>query len=355
MKSFIYILSSFLFLMSSCIKDEPLYKEADIESFSLNDELMIYSIVSQSSILVVVLDTTNIGSRKFTPNLTLSPKATIYPSPENGIQFVDYKATFNVTSEDGTVSKSYTIEVSQISMLKFDFERWTTSGWKKYPVLEDISWSNANPGLAIAAQDGYVYPTRPTEKGGGYNSDYAALLETKEGVKLLEMGANIIAGSLFRGDFVLSTPVAESAKFGHIHPESAGKPLKMTGYYKYSPGPVCIDKENNVLDKTDQCSIYAVLFKVTKGDEGRSEFLTSSVIETSDKIVARARVEDGSAKTEFTFFSVDFVYTEELDYSINDYKLTIVFSSSRYGDLEEGAIGSCLIVDDVEIVTDNTD
>ena len=358
MKPYVFILVSILAMITaSCIRDEPLYREADIESFSLDDDLMINVVISQCSIQIIVSDTTNIGLHTFTPRITVSPGATVTPSSGDQIRFANYLSTFQVTSEDGTVVKLYTAEISQIARLKFDFENWTAKslGAKTYPALNDALWSNANAGLAIAVPSDYVYPTRPTEKGGGYNSDYAALLETKEGVKVLGIGANIVAGSLFMGKFMLTTPLTESVKFGQAHPQSAGKPVKMTGYYKYKPGQVCIDKNNNVLSQTDQCAIYAIFFKVTKGDEGQSEFLTGSVVNTSDKLIARANVANLSGVDEFTYFSADFVYREEPDYDKYDYKLGIVFSSSKNGDLEEGAVGSTLVVDEIEIVTEYTD
>ncbi len=102
--------------------------------------------------------------------------------------------------------------------------------------------------------------------------------------------------------------------------------------------------------KIDECSIYAVLYKVTKGEAGIDEYLDGTNIMTSDKVIARAQLPDGSDKSSFTEFRLPFIYTEEPDYDKYDYKLAVVFASSKEGDYYRGAVGSTLIVDKTEVV-----
>lgn len=348
-----------LFLcMSSCIKDEPLFREADIDAFNLPDDIMINSVITESdtTILVMVSDTVGIQERNFAPKILISPNATIEPAVGDSIKFQNYEAVYKVTSEDGTISKTYNVKIVPFVKLKFDFEDWTTGfygGTKEYPLLNDKFWDNANYGVAMVKSYGLEdYPTRWTTDS--YKGKYAALLETQKGVKILFIKIPIFAGSMFRGSFKLDIgSPAKSAHFGQIHPEYAGKPVLFKGYYKYKPGDVFTDKDEKVVEgRVDECSIYAVMYKVTKGAAGREEYLDGSNINTSDKVVARADLTDTSAKGEYTAFSIPFVYSEELNYNQYDYKLAIVFSSSKNGDSYEGAVGSTLIVDEVEVVCD---
>ena len=69
---------------------------------------------------------------------------------------------------------------------------------------------------------------------------------------------------------------------------------------------------------------------------------------TSDKIVAIASV-DGKEQAEYTDFSVDFKFSKSFD-PAKKYKLAIVCSSSKDGDLFKGAGGSTLIVDEFEVI-----
>lgn len=343
-----------LLCLTSCIKDEAPYKEADIEQFNLPDSIMVSSVISGNSILVMVSDTTGITKLNFAPDIKLSPQATVFPALGDSVQFVDYVATYKVTSEDKTIEKIYTVEVVPYVSMKFDFEKWTTKFFgttKEYPMLDDQFWSNANAGVAIILSPGALYPTRPTEDS--YKGQYAALLETQKGKNVLGMKTPLFTGSMFRGVFSLKIPAVKSAQFGQIQPKYAGKPVLFTGYYKYKPGEVFTDVDENIIpDRVDECSIYAVMYKVTKGAAGRNEFLDGTNINTSDKVIGRAALADGSAKSEFTKFSIPFVYTEELDYNTYDYKFAVVFSSSKAGDFYEGAVGSTLIVDEVEVVCD---
>ncbi len=81
----------------------------------------------------------------------------------------------------------------------------------------------------------------------------------------------------------------------------------------------------------------------------------------SEKIVARADWKPETANQTdklvdkgFTKFTIPFEYKNgaELDYDNYDYKLTIMFASSKDGNEYKGSIGSTLIVDDVEIICD---
>ena len=89
-----------------------------------------------------------------------------------------------------------------------------------------------------------------------------------------------------------------------------------------------------------------MLYTVTSEDET----LDGTNIDSDDaRIVARARLEDGSAKEEWTPFELEFNWTGEYDPN-KTYKLAIVCSASKEGANFNGAVNSTLIVDNLEIV-----
>lgn len=105
--------------------------------------------------------------------------------------------------------------------------------------------------------------------------------------------------------------------------------------------------------------MYAAIFKVPKGIEGDEAYLDGYTIHTSPDVIARAEWTEGGegivetpAINNYKHFSIPFVYKEDFDYHNYNYKLTMVFSSSKNGDLYEGAVGSELYIDEVEIVTE---
>ncbi len=353
MKYILILLSLGTLFLTSCIKDEPLYREADIVSFTIKSDDYISSSMTEDRVQLVLsaADKTNL-----IPEIEVSPGATI--SPASGVaQDFTNDVVYTVVSEDGNYSKRYTVSVTSRMGFKYDFENWTEEGaYWKYPAMSDPAWKSANQGV-MTAKAGNVteYPTRSTIDA--YRGKYAALLETQVGGNFFVVGyVPVFSGSLFRGDFKLqmSNP-AKSPLFGQIHPKEDGKPLKMTGYYKYTPGEKLINKQGEVAGQMDECSIYAVLYKVTKGAEGQKEYLDGTNILTSDKVVATAILEDRTAKKEYTKFELPFIYKGDIDYSQNDYKLAIVFASSKNGDFYEGAVGSTLIVDEVEVECESFD
>ncbi|MDR0419471.1 MAG: PCMD domain-containing protein, partial [Prevotellaceae bacterium] len=96
----------------------------------------------------------------------------------------------------------------------------------------------------------------------------------------------------------------------------------------------------------DTCSFFAVLYEA----ETEEFVLTGSNIATSDKIILRAVLPDGSAKADWTYFDLPFEPVDGRTYDpAKSYKFTIICSSSKNGDTFSGAPGSTLIVDDFEI------
>lgn len=359
-----------LMFLPSCIKEEGAYQEADIIKFTLPADIMlmptIINLKGDNRVEVVVYDTIGMKEALIAPEIEVSPGAVISPASGEEVQLKDYKATYTVTAEDGD-QKMYTIMILPDKPQKYNFESWyevTKDPKRIYEMLSDGLWSNANDGLAKVNPAYKSFPTRKTTEC--YSGEYGMLLESTEGVRspLFVMDIPLFAGSAFRGTFKTnaSDPVT-SAKFGQIHAKSSGKPLFFKGWYKYKPGKVfqtctvtTVDKKKvNIVEydenRKDEPDIYAIFFKVPKGNDGKDIYLNANDVKTSDRIIATAILEDTSEKADWTQFNIPFEYIEEIDYSQNDYKLAIVFSSSSRGAFYEGAPGSRLLIDEVEVVT----
>jgi len=353
MKKLTFLFTLFCIVLSnSCIKPEPDYREADIESFIIDSQYFITSSISENKIQVIVSE--DADYTKLISIMKLSPGAAVEPKSGSIIDFSNNQIVeFTVTAEDGIHQKKYTVSVSPKIILRFGFEEWIDD--ESYPKLADLMWSSANSGLAILSFKDY--PTNKTTDC--VEGNYAVQMKTMEGMKNLLVDIPLFSGSLFWGEFRtnMSEPL-KSTRLGHPHPKEYGIPIFFNGYYKYTAGPVFTDK-NRVPkpELTDSLSMRAVLFKVTKGISPKEEYLDGETINNSDRIVGNAEwkfnkrdLTDTPAEKGFTKFSIPFDYTEKIDFNKYDYRLTIVFSSSKDGDLYEGAVGSVLIVDDVEII-----
>lgn len=348
-----------LCLLSSCIKEEAQNSEADILSFDLPEDLVFGKAqISNDKVILFVNRGADISD--VSPSIEVTKGAKIYPSPDQKFDFTK-ENIFVITSEDGVYSKPYSVEAVSTFDYHFNFEDWKADdALKRYPELTDGLWKSGNSGLFMMppmAQPKYPYPTYYTDDC--VEGEKALCLETLQGKEVFNDLYALFSGSLFYGVFTLKQGAEESPKgvlFGHPHPKSEGRPVRITGYYKYKPGPIYTDKEQNpVPGKVDEFTIRAFLYKVRIGAETGSwkgqDYLTGKDdILNSPQVVGIADMKDCSAKENFTYFDLKFEYRLPIDYTQNDYRLAIVFSSSKNGDFYEGAVGSKLIVDDVRVI-----
>jgi len=351
MRVFLSVFIIILFL-GSCIKDAPKNPEADIVSFDLDPkELTGNTFIDQANRKILLFLTKEAFDKGVAPTITVSNHATVSPASGAKINFsASGQIIYTVTAERSENKKTYTVQVINVGDWSFEFEKWGQNSDDKweYP-LEDNNtaiWSSGNEGVAISgvAKDPLAYPTRSTNDG--YQGSRAAEMVTIKGTSLSAfVGIYLYAGSLFIGNFdpssVLIQPLA-ATQFGEPY---VGLPDRFTGYYKYSPGASFQDENQNIVQgKTDECSIYAVLFEGTERLDGTN-------ILTSDRVVARAVLSDGSRKSDFTKFEIPFVYKQGWTAQPGSkLMMTIVASSSKEGDRYRGALGSRLVVDNLAVI-----
>lgn len=379
---FLMALSFPSFFLFSCIGEEPLNPEArillDNEGYAkvtISDDLALSKALPNGDKIFISVpkgaDITHVA-----PVIEIPEGATITPAlgvPQNFTSPVAY----TVTSQDGKHKRTYHITLDPFLMKKSTFDLWRKlDSNKSYETPVDLNklgteialWASSNKGVAIYQPFPIAeqYPVHAL-----FNStttENMAVMETKEGPGNI-LGIQyipIVAGSLFTGTLNIMNAISNPLTATQFGMPYAEKPISFRGFYKYTAGLgnyIALDPTNRrqsivIPNKKDQCSLYAILYKVdrTVSVTGKvtETVLDGTNILTHRNIVARAVLEDcNSTPGEgMVKFDIPFVYEQEVDFVNNKYKLAIIFSSSSRGDMYEGVIGSKLIVNDVEIVTE---
>ena len=354
---------------SKVLVDES--SESMITSFNIVDT---YNIIHETPII----DKTNITFYvKFTatqdqlegliPIIETSNNATIYP--ESGVaQDFRNPITYTVTSEDGIYVTKYRVSLSG-SAQKEHFNSWEYLLPNNNHYSRPLGWATTNYSIIYVEKliPNYIGSAAVREASGSLSIGAEIITADTKGVAPNASAPTgipkIMPGALFSGYYLTSeTNLLKSSKFG-IHYNR--QPQSISGFYTYIPGAdyyVC-DKptsEPHIAhidpNKTDSCSIIAVLYEVTDLYEGLdpedtkkyTQHLTIENILTSNKIVAIASRNYGIQET-FEEFNLEFEYVQ--NYSVyKKYRLAIAFLSSKEGSKYSGAPDSALTVDEVQIV-----
>ena len=293
-----------------------------------------------------------------TPTIEVSDKATVTPASGTAADFSNGKTvTYTVTAENGTTVEYVASISGNVSF--YDFESWTYDT-SMYPEENQIymldGWASCNNAVALIKNLGVMggivytgeYPVRPSTDDV-YAGEKAALLEsvdTKGGSIFGQKVPKVTAATIFLGSFdamaAISDPMATTS-FGIMYDK---QPVKVTGYYKYTPGAEFYNADGNLQEGvTDKCAMSAVLYEVSSEDET----LNGSNIYTSDKIVAKAMFTNDQVVDTYTPFELNLEYVKEYD-SSKKYKFAVIFSASADGANYNAAVGSKLLIDNVSIV-----
>lgn len=308
----------------------------------------------------VSADATSDDLSKLMPTIEVSEKATVTPASGAVQDFSNGKTvTYTVTAENGT-KVTYTASVYG-NVTSYDFENWSYDT-SMYPEENQIymanGWASCNNAVALikymGAWSGITYtgeyPIRPSDDA--FTGEKAALLEsvdTQGGNIFGQKVPKVTAASIFLGSFnamaAISDPMATTS-FGIMYDK---QPLKVTGYYKYTPGTEFYNANGELQEGvTDKCAMSAVLYEVSSEDET----LNGSNIYTSDKIVVKAVFTSDKSVDTYTPFELNLEYAKAYD-SSKKYKFAIIFSASADGASYNAAVGSKLLIDNVSVVNQN--
>lgn len=359
-------------LLTACIKDEPKNMECDVlEAWVEGDDLAPYfsqktdmriSDVSSSTQRLTFTVWQRAGLPAMPVKFALTPGATITPANGSVQDFSKGPVEYTVTSEDGQWHRTYTVEFRETMLPtnRYDFEQFELSANGKYYVWyyqpdgggKEYIWASGNDGFMIASPNAAAvdYPTVPDADGV---DGYCIKLTTRSTGSWGRMFKKpIAAGNFFLGAFDTQYALTNTLKTTQMGIAYTKQPVKVTGYYKYSPGETFTDKDfNEVKDRTDEPSIYSVLY-VNHDAQGNEIMLHGDDVLSSPYIVSKAQVASVPPASEWTPFEMTFEGTTPIDADLlakRGYNLALVFSSSKTGDTFEGAVGSTLYIDKVEI------
>lgn len=375
----IICLSFLSLLLTSCFKEEPRNTECDIldawiegeqlEAYFFNKTDMRISDIPSGDQKIVFTVRSVADLPPLALHLNVTPGATVSPANGSVQDFGQGPVVYTVTSEDGQWQRQYTVTFSNPApppvtehTMKFDFEHFKIDeAYNRYYMWYELAadgsanekvWASGNAGFIIAKPNATAadYPTTPDEQG---YEGYGVRLTTRDtGTWGKRFGKPIAAGNLFFGEFdsqYVITKTLWTTKMGIPFTE---EPLRVTGYYKYQAGDVFTDKDGNtVAGRVDVPNIYAVFYR-NQNAAGESVVLHGDDVMTNEHIVSIAQVEALPETTTWKPFDMQFVSKAPIDaadLARRGYSLALVFSSSKTGDTFEGAVGSTLCVDQVEI------
>ena len=371
--------------LASCIKDEAPNKECDIESawiegaeyeqyFYQTTEMRKEISSAETNIIFSVRSLISL-SKQIPLNFKITDGATIEPANGSMQDFTNGTVTYTVTSEDGKWNRIYnvTFQESPLPVQKFSFENVETrsemtmlGGTNEMHVFYEVTpssgepnycWATGNPGSALT-MNGAKPEEFPSYSATDGKVGRCVCLNTQSaGVMGEWMQKPIAAGSLFLGKFVIDYVLSDALKSTQFGVSNSKEPVRITGWYKYKPGEIFTDKDMNVYpDRTDEASIYAVYYRNTN-DRGESFVLDGHDVEDLDKVLDNpqvykvARVTSLPATDTWTQWEMFFDGRDAPDdiVAAQGCNLALVFSSSKRGAQFEGAIGSTLYVDEVEV------
>lgn len=379
-KNFIWVLVV-VTMFSSCIKDELLNQECDIMSAWLEGEeyascfyepsqMRIEHISSAEKEIVFRVKSLLLLPERLPVHFTLTDGATIEPASGSEQNFKEGPVVYTVTSQDGSWQRHYTVTFKEASMPTnvFSFENVETvlglnnNYYHEFYELDKSGgrhniWASGNPGAILIkintqAEDQPTYSTENGYQGRG------VCLNTQDAGTLGHMfGKPIAAGNLFMGRFILENVLMDPLKATEFGTPIDRVPVRVRGYYKYRPGDVFTNaKMEPVLGRVDEASIYAVFYR-NKDEQGKDIVLYGDDVLSSPYIVRKAQVASLPPTDEWTLFEM-FFEGADADTQIllsQGYNMTLVFSSSKDGASFEGAVGSTLYVDEVEVSFEELD
>lgn len=356
----------------SCIRKEAPNAEADITGCTLPGNILVQDTIdvdvsydkSLNAYPIYIQVKKGTDCSQLAPVFTLTPGATI--EPESGsTQDFSSPVRYTVTSEDGQWHRTYSISIEEEKVQEipttFHFEdtRIENGYYVFYETSEnqELTWASGNGGfrLAINNADASEYPT--TVEEAGYSGKCAKLVTRTTGSLGAMVGMPIAAGNLFIGKFNLSNALSNPLKATQLGTTFYHKPLKIKGYYKYTPG----DKfyaNGSYTNQVDKFDIYAIFYE-NKDENGESVMLDGTLpvlnYENSN-LVALAQFNDTQVYNSWQSFEISFDYdrfqkTVDTDrLNAGEYNISIVISSSKDGATFEGAPGSTLWIDELNII-----
>lgn len=350
MKKLLIVLLMFSFF--ACKDDNNTVSEgAEILSFKLevaNGFTPVQTFIDSENGEIHVFTSGDLNEITFPLTLTteveVSNGATVDPASGTSVTFNDPEdfVGYTVTSEDGLTKTEYTITIRDRQIPNAGFDNWfLQTGMNSVPFqepgkyVESTVWATANMGTSIYS----IYGTSPVTEG----TNTMVKIETVETVAL-----PLVAGALYIGKFDLDGAIADptnpvaAAKLGMPFFE---KPTGVKFKYSFKAGEQMVQAvlrdPGNLFGGFD---VYEL--------EGKDKFGIEIVLEKrvgeEVTLVAKTNFQSEENKEELTEIILPMNYVS----SESPTHFYISFSPSFDGGTFKGAIGSTLIIDDIELMYD---
>ena len=345
--------------LASCFTDKAEMRKSDISSTDKEITFKVRSVMSLPKQLPVYFDVT--------------PGATVEPASGSMQDFTAGPVTYTVTSEDGAWKRQYKVAFVEpvLPSFKFSFENVEVSEKTAtgcyYHKFYDIDtqtrqtyyyWDSGNSGAAMTMSGGQPADFPTSSVDNGYQGKGVCLKTVSTGALGEWMKKPIAAGNLFMGKFLVENVLVDPLKCTQFGIPVSVIPIKVTGYYKYLPGDKFTDLNmKEVPGRKDEASIYAVFYR-NKDVAGDKVFLYGDdvkdldhLVENNPNVMKVAQVKQVQSTDQWTRFEM-FFEGRDVDREVaakEGYNLALVFSSSKGGADFEGAIGSTLYIDEVEL------
>lgn len=356
--------------VSSCIQDEALNSEAAIDACSGYNVQLANIDTNSKTINVYVHKSADLSKQelKFTvpDGATIKVNSQITGDTESTYNFSEepHSRQFTVTSEDGQWKAIYTVNVVPTELpTSFHFEELLSSNpfdifYEFQPGTSQnaskvLQWSSGNKGyeLTSMAKTNVDYPT--VQSTNGYLGKGVKLETRDTGSFGAIVKMYIAAGNLFIGSFEVGNALKDPRKATKFGFQFDKHPTSLKGFYKFKAGDIYTAKGEIQSDKKDKFDIYAVMYET----DNNSDMLDGDNVFTSEKVVLLARIDSKDAieadnwkEFNLPFKSVNGKTINNIKLQQGKYKLGIVFSSSVDGAYFEGAVGSTLYIDEVELI-----
>lgn len=248
-------------------------------------------------------------------------------------------ATLNGEPQESEVIDFTTYGTPTVPNMNFD--DWYKDG-RHWRLGDGSFWDSGNEGANTLGE------VNPTAQETGIIVDGNAAKLSSHFVGLGSLG-KFAAGNIYIGEYK-ETVGMSGAKlvFGR---EYEGKPTRLIGYYKYTPGTINYAESGAGLSKndTDQCHIYiALTTKAFDIDTSDKSTLFSpddkSVIAYGELIAGEEII--GDEANGYQRFEINLEYKNS---TIAPTHIVLVASASRYGDYFTGSTSSVLYLDEFEL------
>lgn len=364
-------------LLTSCIQDEAQNSEADITKIAFEGDILANSYINLNPSFDEILNAypirVSVKEGKDLSNLApvfeLTPGATISPA-SGSIQDFTTPVRYTVTSEDKAWHRVYSISAKEQkasnipTTYHFENIRLIQNSYQDFyeeqESGDELTWASGNKGFkwAMSKAKAEDYPTVQYADG---KVGKCVKLETRLTGDLGNMvNMPIAAGNLFIGSFDMLNAITNPLSATRFGTTFYNKPLRLTGYYKYKAGDKFFEN-GGYTSRKDMFNIYAIFYDGVKNENGTIKDVTldgnlPNVNYEHANMVALALVSNPHATNEWEFFDIPFDYKrygkriDETKLANGDYKISIIFASSKDGAIFEGAPGSTLLIDEVELI-----